>query len=595
MRRLVSLICFLFFLFPSISLAQDTDSERFRDAKALMLKKNYTSALELFRPLTRSAYEGDYSSYASFYFAYSAYKLGNLSMSKNMFLQILQRFPKWDKNDEVNFWLAQIAFDQNDYIKGLSYTRSINNGYLKANADAMTKQYLSPLNIRTVEELQSLFTQNKALANILAKKIDSLPVSNQNRIKLEFIIKEYSLDKEAFGFSDQDKVITVKKDDYDLALLLPFRFSEDSIVMHKRKKDFVYSLYEGIKLGESELKEQGINLDMFIYDTYRSFDSTALVLKTDSIDQSDFIVGPLYSDPNLLVDDYSYRKKINMINPLSTNTDIIEDNPYAFLFLPSVRTQAVEAAKFARKQLAKNRNVCIVYGDKPQDSVSAFAYKKTIEEDSLFQVVMMRKYTEKNANQINKMLSASEDVESLELDVNGYAMTEDSLLIAKDSIGHIFVATDNEVIASSVLTGIDSRPDSIGVIGHASWLNHKFISLKILEQRPVYMIAPEYVDYKSEAFKEFKKSYIERYHSSPNRYAVLGYEFIHFLGRMMSKYGTHFQNVEDKEFLKGKLMYGFDFNEAQDNQCVPVVHFDESELKIINKSVEETSQKLEGQ
>ena len=581
MRRVISLICFLIFLFPAITQAQDNDAQRFQEAKSLMLKKNYTSALELFRPLTRSVYEGDYSIYASFYFGYCAYKNGNLAMSKSMFKQVQQRFPNWDKSQEVTFWLAQISFDENEYIKALSYVNKIKNKYLKANADAMTEQYVLPLNVNTVEELQVMFVKNITLANLLAKKINALPVSIQNRTKLEFLIREYNLDEEAFGF--RNEVTTIKKNNYDVSLMLPFRFSKDSVVMNDRKKDFVYSMYEGMKMANSELKSEGINLDFFLYDTYRSFDSTALILKTDSIYESDVIVGPLYSDPNLLVDDYSYRKKINRFNPVSTNTDLIEDNPYSFLFMPSVRTQAIAAAKFARSNFTSNRNVYIVYGNKSQDSISAYAYKNAVEQDSLFDVVFIKKYDKLTANDFNKMLSASQEVSDLELDANGYEVTKDSLLIAEDSIGHIFVASDEELLASSVLTGIDSRPDSIKVIGPSAWLNYKFLSLKILEQRPIYMIAPEYVDYKSDTFKRFKKNYIKEYNTKPNRYSIVGYEFIHFLGKMLNEYGTHFQNVADKGFMKGKLMYGFDFEGSQDNQSVPIVEFKGSELKLVNK------------
>ncbi len=98
----------------------------------------------------------------------------------------------------------------------------------------------------------------------------------------------------------------------------------------------------------------------------------------------------------------------------------------------------------------------------------------------------------------------------------------------------------------------------------------------------VFFVAPEYIDYSSEEFANFRKRYIEQVNHLPSRFAFIGYDLMMYFGRMMQENGNLFQE-ETNGFAsrKGILCTGFSFAGGNDNQCVPVVKFKDSALEIV--------------
>jgi hypothetical protein len=66
--------------------------------------------------------------------------------------------------------------------------------------------------------------------------------------------------------------------------------------------------------------------------------------------------------------------------------------------------------------------------------------------------------------------------------------------IAPDSIGHIFVASNNELIGANTISGVETRRDGFMIIGNENWIDFKSLSLEQLAMLNIVLIAPSYVD-----------------------------------------------------------------------------------------------------
>ena len=77
------------------------------EAKRQFSLGNYQVAMQAFQPLTNDATFGEY---ASFYYALSALKSNQPKVAEDMWKQIQVRYPDWDKQQEVDFWMAYLAF-----------------------------------------------------------------------------------------------------------------------------------------------------------------------------------------------------------------------------------------------------------------------------------------------------------------------------------------------------------------------------------------------------------------------------------------------------------------------------------------------------
>src|SRR3954468_1877118 len=107
---------FLLSLLISTVYGQVDFKQQYLNGKSFFKEGKYNLAMETFKKVIPYDQNNPYSEYASFYYAASAYNQGYASVAKDQFNQIKNLYPKWDKMEEVNFWLAKILFDNKDYF-----------------------------------------------------------------------------------------------------------------------------------------------------------------------------------------------------------------------------------------------------------------------------------------------------------------------------------------------------------------------------------------------------------------------------------------------------------------------------------------------
>jgi len=108
--------------------AQAVDYKQFYfSGKNFFREGKYNLAMENFKKAIPYDQNNPFSEYASFYYAISAYNQGFLAVSRDMLNQLKSLYPKWDKMDEVNFWLAKIHLETKDYFQGLKILNTISD------------------------------------------------------------------------------------------------------------------------------------------------------------------------------------------------------------------------------------------------------------------------------------------------------------------------------------------------------------------------------------------------------------------------------------------------------------------------------------
>ncbi|MEQ9007530.1 MAG: ABC transporter substrate-binding protein, partial [Ekhidna sp.] len=383
-------------------------------------------------------------------------------------------------------------------------------------------------------------------------------------------------------------------------------------------------LYQGMELAKKDLENDGIKLNLFPFDTQKKGSVTYQLIRDKKLEKADVIVGPLYSDPNKYISDFSKEKKITMVNPLSSNEEIIGDNPYAYLFKPSYATQGRKAAEFAAKKFTKNKKLFIFY-ETERDSIVADAYLKTIERDSFF-VVRFERLTNEDAQQIQKDFTEQyevrldtiyhqSEIDSIALlpgrivrtrslrneqtgrimrDANGDDIIEHyevKFKVQPDSIGHIFAATSSNLLANNFISMVEVRRDSIGLIGYQDWLNFSLVAYDQLERLQVNFLSPSFYDMESESYNDLRDLFIERVGREPSEYHIYGYELTLHLGLMLKKHGKYFQRgwISD-DYFPGYIMEGVQYGPYKDNQVVPITTLKNLTLQNQNSKQDESNE-----
>lgn len=574
MPKYVFAICF-FLLTTSLSAQRnnlDVQQEYLR-AKAMFQQQNWTGAMPAFRQVAASSEAGTLTEYASFYYGLSALYAGRPTEAKAMFLQILEKYPDWNKRDEVRFWLSRTYAGESNWSAAIGQIKQIRNRAVETDAwSALSSELSRKASLTELKILNQQHPDNRYLAEALAQSITRQPRANQDQELLAYLIKRHNLDQDLLR---KPKIAATEyKQAYNVAVMLPFMANKLQPERNIRDLYFPLDIYEGMRIAQQELESEGINITLTAYDTERDSLRTLQLLRSTEIKNADLMVGPLFPGPAAAAGEWALQNQINVINPLSVNPDNVKNNPYVFLYKPSLITQAHKAAEFAARTFP-SRRALVLYGAKDRDSIMAQAYYNRLRERGFDQIRLLR--VERGEEP---------DVRDLLVSSNRSDM-ESGGRLSVDSLGHLFVASDDRLLVSSTLSALGGRSKKLPLIGLGSWISssstgESLVSYTQAERLGAYLVAPEYIDYAKPSFFSFREKYLEQVHAMPSQYAYLGYDLMMYFGQMLHKHGTLFQNgLVNEPFSKGALCAGFDYAGRQDNQCVPIVQFNNSALEII--------------
>lgn len=556
----------------SLVVAQAQDFRRdYRHAKNLFEQGQYSEAMTAFKPLTVYDQANPFPEYSSFYYALSAQRLGYATVAKDMLLQVKKLYPNWDQMNEVNFWLSKLYFDLGEYFQGLFLATQVKDQSVQNELINLKRASLAKLtDPETLKMILEDYPQEKEAARALVQLLGKQPIHLQDTDLMESLIQKFNLPREQLVFNEIPKPIF--KASYRIALVMPFLANALDSSPAKKKNQFVLDLYDGMKLAADSLSRQGIKLELLAYDNERNKEITKRILSKEELKTVDLIVGPLFNEEASPVQEFSLANQISLIvNPVSNSSDN-SGNPFVFLYQPSAETIAKRAAEWVANHV--NRKTCMVYfGENSKDSVMASNFIARARELGVNIVYTERVQRENSATILSQLATATE-----------YDEWKNPLQfkLKKDSIGSIFVASDNELIYSKVINSVETRRDSIIIMGQEGWLQDTSVDYSKFERTHVTLAAPNYQSISNPAFQAFRRKYISKHGSLPAEYASVGFEFLMIMGQILSQHGVNFiQTMPEGATVPGALSNGYLWQPTHDNGRVPFVYFKGGQLSVM--------------
>ena len=160
---------------------------------------------------------------------------------------------------------------------------------------------------------------------------------------------------------------------------------------------------------------------------------------------------------------------------------------------------------------------------------------------------------------------------------------KDYLAIQPDSIGHVFVASSEPALVANTITGLETRRDTIMLVGLEKWLDERVISLSGMNQLKTHLISPTYIDKTNPKFESLNSMYVEAFNAYPTKDFYIGFEAMVTLGKLMNRCGNLFQfDPGINEVVEGGIFQGLLYGSRNSNQIVPIVKFEDAELVLVN-------------
>ena len=587
MRKLTLIIFFIFF--SSIGFAQ-SDYSNFTKVKKLFNQKNYSELTNLNFNISSKS---EFYPYYIFYRSISNYYLNNEDQSLNDLNEIIKSFPKWSQIDEVYYWIIKIIIDKENIETTLNYFNKIKNIQIQDDIYSIIEPKIKKISsFNQLKILYKNYANNKIIAKYYGRSLLKEYLSDE-------IIDEIT---EILDLVERDELFVIENKKFRVAVLLPFMFDGFDNDNFIKNNNFIMDLYSGILFGHKNYDSLNSMIDIIPFDTRRDPIVVKKIIQEGSLDNIDLIIGPLYGRPIEIIKQFCLENKILMINPLSSNNKIIDDNRYSLLFKPSIKTVAEKASEFSINRFNTNKNTVIFYENNFQDSLIAKIYYDNLEKNG-FNIIYSKSVSKDDSRLIlDSLASTYEEILSDSIydtlkNISGILIKDgrgideldtaykyiEKFYIEEDSIGHVFVSSKNSLFASNIISAVDIRNDTIPVLGFEDWLKFNLISINQFQDLDISLISPSFFNSLDEDYKYIEEYFIDNYRRKLSNNFIIGVELINMIIDINKSYGRYFQfGLRNEKLIKGKISEGSSYIRANDNQIVPVTKVIESDIIKIN-------------
>lgn len=542
---------------------------------------------------------GPLAAYANYYYALAAFRQRNFGQARAGVRQLMESFPNWRKMDDAQYLLAAICMETGQYEDALTALQTIRDPALRQDATKLEKNFLPRLtDLNRLKQLNRAFPANQTVGLTL---IDLIQRSSSDKDDLELsdrLTNRFGVPGTAVPGTVMTQPATApvpagnppaerppvttaipvnrnnrSKGYYNVAVLLPFRLDEFNADKRARSNQYVYDLYDGIKLAKNKLQEEGITINLFAYDLENDPNKTLELVNNPTFAQTDLMIGPLYVEPNRIASAYANQNNMVLLNPIATNSELVTNQPWSFLAQPSVNQQSQKVAELVRT-LNVGRRAAIYYGTARKDSLLATAYRNELKRQN-YQILDFRK------------LSGPAQAMADAMQFTGSTSPTRSLSAVVPptpvNLGHVFFASSNDDDGARLLDALSRRRVNGPLIATASAFDYYRNPVSTFTRRDLYVVSPDFTDTTREPVIQFQEDYVTKRNTIPSVFALEGYDMMLFFGRQLAKNGASSLNRAGLQSdTDDYLLSGFDYTQTNDNQIVPIVKYEDGRFIKIN-------------
>jgi ABC-type branched-subunit amino acid transport system substrate-binding protein len=352
----------------------------------------------------------------------------------------------------------------------------------------------------------------------------------------------------AYGQTD---TIRVPKQFFNVAVILPFKTDKVDPKNPSPIDRAVFELIQGMEIARCQLADSGIGINLMMYDTKSSPVVTNSILNEPELKKADAIIGPVSALSSPAVAEFALKNKILMLNPLSTKLVWDNANDYAILGASTPATIARKAAAYALKNFPSEK-VGIIYGPNERDSVIAAQYRQ-IMIDSGKTVVLIHKVGKNSAANLTKFISKS----------------------GLDSTGHLFVPNNEKSVRVQLIGAVQGLKINTPILTWGNWIEEPTAIYELFEQANVHFFWPDGFIVDNPDYQIFKSSFAKKFNKIASEAAAAGFEDLWLIGKGLSLVGKEGLKdwVHQPKAIKAKLIGGYQYNGANDNQVIPFFKF----------------------
>ncbi|WP_075590010.1 PBP1 and LysM peptidoglycan-binding domain-containing protein [Labilibacter marinus] len=388
--------------------------------------------------------------------------------------------------------------------------------------------------------------------------------------KEEVVVDTIGIDCDGFNYYASKPTVKV-------ALLLPFdveatrkiniikkmegeeevEVKREEPIISPRSRTFL-EFYEGAIMAVDSFKKQGVNIQLYTYDTAPDSNRVKQILARPELSTVDLIIGPAYASNLSIVSDFSKKNKIKMVYPLSSKNEALDSNPYLF------QVNAPDT-------LLYNRYADYIVN---RDLGARIVVLKSSEADAK---------EDKLSTEIKKKVYLNYLPQGLVPDFVEIAFSEQNVqgveaLLSKDKVNMVVIPSSDEADISKIITTLHGVSEStevkIKLIGFGDWLRFQTIDAEEIHDLDTEILTPYVLDHSDPSVSHFSKKYRSLYHTEPfavspyfirsgrnvkySRYGIWGFDVAYYFIGAQVEYGSNFEHCVE-HYSTEQVQFNFNF------------------------------------
>ena len=361
-------------------------------------------------------------------------------------------------------------------------------------------------------------------------------------------------DNELFDKSKKEnpKISTIKA-----AVMLPFMTDGSG---NRDEQIRMVEYYEGFLMAVDSLKEKGVSIDIYTYDTYNNTSSVKSILAKDEMKNMNIIFGPAYPEQVKPVADFAKKNNIRLVIPFTSKGNEVFNNPSIYqINTPQSYLYSEVYEHFTRKFTNAN----VIFLDAEDGDKDKADFIKGLKEELQ-----------------GKHIPFTE--------LKGEAITPESLKGAMNAtLDNVFIPTSGTNIAlikllPQLIVTLRDNPDyRMQLFGYPEWQTYTNDHLASFYELDTYFYSSFYTNNLFPEAIRFSSAYRKWYSKDMSntfpKYGMLGFDTGYFFLKGLSQYGS---NLEDKlnKVTVTPIQTGFKFERVNNwggfiNRKVFFVHF----------------------
>lgn len=339
--------------------------------------------------------------------------------------------------------------------------------------------------------------------------------------------------------------------------------------------------FEGALLALDSLRKEGVDLNVQVFDTYRSPSRVREILKSPFFRDVDLIIGPFYAYNVEIVSEFSREKRIPLISPFYDGTDLTNQNPYLFQVNPSYKTEYSSAANILSREYDKNFVFVYQIDSMKLNEIDYFKNSliRNLENYTYTENVIIKEISYINAAKVN----LSDDL---------------SHALSKDKPNIVILPESNEAFVSTVITQLyfHLRDFDIEVFGLPYFYQFENIDFQYYHALRLSYMSPFYFSFNDPQVRYFLKKFADNYDAEPRHstrkgcpYAMIGYDLSYYFIKNLNDWNRRFvSHLNDGEINNVLPEFYFDRNDSYggfENKSLKLVKFTEN-FGILSQEVD---------